>query len=222
MFEYFMPALIMKNFHETLWDSTYQGVIAKQIAYAESQKLPWGISESSFNAYDFQRSYQYQAFGVPGLGFKRGLEQDQVVAPYATVMVAMFEPQAVIANLHRLETLGAHGQYGFFEALDFTKRRLPNGQSHTVIKSFMAHHQGMSLLALDNLLQDGCNIRRFHADARVQATELVLQERIPKSVLVLTPDSTPLTVSHRREEQREVLPTCTSADLPLPEARILS
>ena len=221
MFEYLMPALIMKNFHETLWDSTYQGVIAKQIAYAKSQGLPWGISESSFSAYDFQMNYQYQAFGVPGLGFKRGLEQDQVVAPYATVMAAMFDPQAVIANLHRLEKLGARGQYGFFEAIDFTKRRLPIGQSHMVIKSFMAHHQGMSLLALDNLLQDGCNTRRFHADARVQATELVLQERIPKSVIVLTPDITPLSVSLRREEL-EVLHTFTSADMPLPEARILS
>ncbi|MFZ3129573.1 MAG: glucoamylase family protein, partial [Desulfosporosinus sp.] len=223
MFEYLMPALIMKNFHETLWDSTYQGVIAKQIAYAESQELPWGVSEASFNAFDFQMNYQYQAFGVPGLGFKRGLEQDQVVAPYATMLAAVFNPQAVLANLHRLEKLGARGQYGFFEALDFTKRRLPIGQSHTVIKSFMAHHQGMSLLALDNLLQDGCNPRRFHADARIQATELVLQERIPTSVLVLTPDITPLAVALRREdEELEVLHTFKSADMPLPEARILS
>lgn len=221
MFEYLMPALIMKNFHETLLDSTYQGVIAKQIAYAESLKLPWGISESSFSAYDFKMNYQYQAFGVPGLGFKRGLEQDQVVAPYASVMAAMFVPKAVMANLHNLEKLGARGQYGFFEAIDFTKRRLPKGHSHTVIKSFMAHHQGMSLLALDNLIHDGCNTHRFHTDARVQATELILQERIPKSVLVLTPDITPLMVSLRREEQ-EVLHTFTSADMPLPEARILS
>ncbi|MDR3600034.1 MAG: glucoamylase family protein [Desulfosporosinus sp.] len=220
MFEYFMPALIMKNFNDVLWDSTYHGVIAKQIAYAKIHRLPWGISESSFNAYDFQMNYQYQAFGVPGLGVKRGLEQDQVIAPYATVLAAMFDPQAVIANLHHLETLGARGQYGFFEAVDFTKRRLPIGQSHTVIRSFMAHHQGMSMLALANLLHDGCNTRRFHADARVQATELVLQERIPKSVL-LTPDSTPLAVSLRHEEQ-EVAPIFTSNDMPLPEARIFA
>ncbi|MDR3586464.1 MAG: glucoamylase family protein [Desulfosporosinus sp.] len=221
MFEYFMPSLIMKNFHDTLLDSTYLGVIAKQIAYAKIQKLPWGISESSYSAYDFEMNYLYQAFGVPGLGFKRGLEQDQVVAPYATVLAAMFDPQAVIKNLHRLEMLGARGQYGFFEAIDFTKRRLPIGQSHTVIKSFMAHHQGMSLLALANLLLDECNIRRFHTDARVQATELILQERIPKSVLVMTPDFTPLKVSPRQEEL-EVLHTFTSSDMPLPEARILS
>jgi hypothetical protein len=220
MFEYLMPALIMKNYHETLWDSTYQGVIAKQIAYGESLKLPWGISESSYNAYDFQMNYQYQAFGVPGLGYKRGLEEDQVVAPYATVMAAMFQPQVVIVNLHRLEKLGARGQYGFFEGIDFTKRRLPIGQSHTVIKSFMAHHQGMSMLALDNLLQDGCQIRRFHADARVQATELVLQERIPKSVLVMTPDIAPLPISLRHAEP-EGLPAFTGVEVPLPEAQML-
>lgn len=102
MFEYFMPSLIMKDFQDTLWNSTYHGVIAKQIAHAEVQKLPWGISESSYSAYDFEMNYQYQAFGVPGLGFKRGLEQDQVVAPYATVLAATFDPQAVIANLSPL------------------------------------------------------------------------------------------------------------------------
>ncbi|SPF50714.1 hypothetical protein SBF1_4880001 [Candidatus Desulfosporosinus infrequens] len=132
----------------------------------------------------------------------------------------MFDPQAVIANLHRLEMLGARGQYGFFEAVDFTKRRLPSGQSHTVIKSFMAHHQGMSLLALANLLHDGCNTRRFHTDARVQATELVLQERIPRSVLVLTPDITPLATSPRRKKL-EVLPILKNTDMLLPEARTL-
>ena len=129
MFEYFMPSLIMKNFRDTLLDSTYLGVIAKQIAYAESPKiLPWGISESSYNAYDFEMNYQYQAFGVPGLGFKRGLEQDQVVAPYATVLAAMFDPQAVIANLHRLRYVRSPRSVWFL----WRKLILPNGDCQSV------------------------------------------------------------------------------------------
>ena len=221
MFEYLMPALIMKNYRDTLLDSTYRGVINKQIAYAEHLKLPWGISESGFNAFDFQMNYQYQAFGVPGLGFKRGLEEDRVIAPYASIMAAMFVPQAVLANLHHLEKLGARGQYGFYEALDFTKERLPEGQSHMVINSYMAHHQGMSLLALANLLLDRRFNHRFHADARVQATELILQERIPDPVTVFNPDVSPVPVPLRREGL-EVLHTFSSANMPLPEARILS
>ncbi|HEX4898714.1 MAG TPA: glucoamylase family protein, partial [Candidatus Limnocylindrales bacterium] len=187
MFEYLMPALVMHAPPRSLLDQTYQLVVARQVSYAAERGVPWGISESAFNARDLARTYQYSSFGVPGLGLKRGLSEDVVVAPYATALGAMIDPEAAVRNFARLRAAGASGPYGFREALDYTSRRLPEGATVAVINSYMAHHQGMALVAIGNVLNDDVMVSRFHADPIVQATELLLQERMPRDVLVARP-----------------------------------
>ncbi|MFC4810410.1 GH36-type glycosyl hydrolase domain-containing protein [Paenibacillus sp. GCM10023250] len=186
MFEYMMPWLIMRTYPGTIWDSTYRGVVRRQIEYAKERGVPFGISESGYYAFDYQLNYQYRAFGVPGLGFKRGLHEDLVVSPYATIMALPYALREGLDSLDRMESLGARGRYGYYEAIDFTAGRMPQGESHKVIRSFMAHHQGMSLLTLANLLAPNCMIDDFHADRRVRAAELLLIERIPPKSAVLT------------------------------------
>ena len=180
MFEYLMPLLVTRDYAETLLDQTCQAIVARQIAYGREHNVPWGVSESAYNARDLHFNFQYGPFGVPGLGLKRGLSEDLVIAPYATVMAAMIAPQAALQNMQRLAQTGALARYGFYEAIDFTPERLPKNQTQVIIHSFMAHHQGMSLVALDNVLHDDVMQRRFHADPLIQATELLLQERIPQ------------------------------------------
>ena len=187
MFEYLMPALTMRSPALTLLDHTYRLVVARQISYAAELGVPWGISESGFNARDVEQTYQYSSFGIPGLGLKRGLSDDLVVAPYATALGALIDPRAGVQNFVRLAAAGASGSYGFREALDYTARRLPEGASVAVVKSYMAHHQGMILMALGNVLNGRLMVDRFHADPNVEATELLLQERMPRDVLVARP-----------------------------------
>ncbi|MEP7342549.1 MAG: glucoamylase family protein [Acidobacteriota bacterium] len=182
MFEYLMPLLVTRDYEETLLDQTYKSIVARQIAYGRERSVPWGVSESAYNARDLHFNFQYGPFGVPGLGLKRGLSQDLVIAPYATLLASMVAPGAALQNIERLTQIGALGRYGFYEAIDYTPERLPKNQKQVIIKSFMAHHQGMSLVALDNLLFGDAMQQRFHADPLIQATELLLQERIPQGV----------------------------------------
>ncbi len=187
MFEYLMPSLVMPTYTGTLLDQTCRAVVRRQIDYGRSRGVPWGISESGYNLTDAQLNYQYRAFGVPGLGLKRGLADDLVIAPYASAMALMVLPAEACANLQRLAVLGHEGQYGFYEAVDFTPARMPHGTTGAAVRSFMVHHQGMSLLALDAVLCDWPMQRRFLADPLFKATELLLQERIPKTVPVVYP-----------------------------------
>jgi cyclic beta-1,2-glucan synthetase len=185
MFEYLMPLLVMPTYDGTLLDETYRAVVQRQIAYGRERDVPWGISESGYAKTDAQLNYQYRAFGVPGLGFKRGLADDLVVAPYASAMALMIDPQRACANLHRLSDEGRLGDYGFYEATDYTPARLPPGQAQgVVVRSFMAHHQGMALLSFLHLLHDRPMQRRFEAEPLFRATELLLQERVPKVTAV--------------------------------------
>ncbi|CAM4169618.1 glycosyl transferase family 36 [Paenibacillus alkaliterrae] len=179
MFEYLMPWLFMRTYRNTLWDSTYRAVVDRQIEYARQREVPFGISESGFYAFDYRMNYQYRAFGVPGLGFKRGLEEDLVLAPYATIMALPFAKREGLKALSELERLGGRGKYGYYEAMDFTQKRMPEGKRHMVIRSFMAHHQGMSMLTLSNLLLPKTMYGRFHSNKQVRAAELLLQERNP-------------------------------------------
>jgi cyclic beta-1,2-glucan synthetase len=181
MFEYLMPLLVMRSHPGTLLDETYEAVIERQIAYAASRGVPWGISESAYNVQDLEANYQYRAFGVPGLGLKRGLAEDLVVAPYAAILASPLVPVEAVRNLERLSAEGAAGRYGFYEAVDYTAERLPaDARGGVPLPTYMAHHQGMSLLALDNLLNGSAMQNRFHSDARIQAAELLLYERIPQ------------------------------------------
>jgi cyclic beta-1,2-glucan synthetase len=181
MFEYLMPALVMPSYKKTLLDEMGIGSVKKQIEYGETNDIPWGISESCYNLVDTHLTYQYKAFGIPGLGFKRGLGQDLVIAPYATVLALMIYPETACNNLERMKLLGFEGKYGFYEAIDYTPNRLSRGQTHAVIQTFMAHHQGMSLLSLSSLLLGQLMQKRFESDAQLQTALLLLQERVPKS-----------------------------------------
>ena len=222
MFEYLMPLLLINRFRDTLLDETYEAVVKKQISYAAKLGLPWGISESGFYAFDFQMNYQYQAFGVPFLGLKRGLGHDRVIAPYATVIASLVDYSAALKNMKVLEGLGARGDYGFYEALDFTPERLPGTEQHLLIKSFMAHHQGMSFVALSNLLLERPFSMRFHAEPCVQATELLLQERISQRPVVLNRQKWSAPKLPRIKDEQEFARHFYNANTPMPEARILS
>ena len=184
MFEYLMPLLVMPTYRGTILDETYRGVVERQIEYGHERGVPWGVSESGYNKTDAQLNYQYRAFGVPGLGFKRGLADDLVIAPYACAMALMVAPTAATENLRRLAREGRLGPHGFYEAIDYTPARLPRGQESVTVASYMAHHQGMSFLALDYLLLDRPMQRRFDADPAFRATDLLLQERIPRAAAI--------------------------------------
>lgn len=181
MFEYLMPLLVMPSYDNTLLDQTCKAAVARQVEYGIQRGVPWGISESGYNTVDMHLNYQYRAFGVPGLGLKRGLADDLVIAPYASVLALMVAPEEACLNLQRLAAEGFLGKFGFFEAIDYTPARQRRGQAHVVVRSFMAHHQGMSLLALAYLVLDRPMQRRFESDRLFQAIMLLLQERIPKA-----------------------------------------
>jgi cyclic beta-1,2-glucan synthetase len=187
MFEYLMPLLVMPTYEGTLLDQTCRAVVHRQIAYGRQRGVPWGISECGYNTTDQNLNYQYRAFGVPGLGLKRGLADDLVVAPYATAMALMVAPEAACRNLERLADGGCQGAYGFYEAIDFTPSRLLPGTTSVTVRQFMAHHQGMSLLSLAYLLLGRPMQRRFDADPVLRAADLLLQERVPTATTPVFP-----------------------------------
>jgi cyclic beta-1,2-glucan synthetase len=183
MFEYLMPELILPCYADTLLDESRRAAVERQIAYGRQRGVPWGISESGFASQNSSLDYQYQAFGVPGLGLKRGLSGDLVVAPYATALAATVRPHDALVNFRHLAEEGCAGAHGYYEAIDYTRDRLPPGRRSLVVRSYMAHHQGMSLVALTNCLLDNRMQRRFHAETAVRAADLLLQERVPFTVL---------------------------------------
>lgn len=182
MFEYLMPSLVMKEPLGCILHQTNQLIIQRQIAYGRKKGVPWGVSESAYNARDREMTYQYTGFGIPELGLKRGLAKETVIAPYASLLAAQFCPDKAVKNLQQLSTLGALGDYGFHDAVDFTPERLPKDKSHVVIRNFMAHHHGMSIVAINNALLSGRMRERFHADPVIEAAELLLQEKAPRTV----------------------------------------
>ena len=223
MFEYLMPLLVMPTYEQTLLDETYKAVVARQIEYGKKRGVPWGISESGYNMIDGHLNYQYSAFGVPGLGLKRGLAGDLVVAPYASALALMVAPEEACLNLETLAARGLEGKYGFYEAIDYTPTHLPRGQTSAVVRSFMAHHQGMSLLSLASLLLDRPMQRRFESDPSFQAIMLLLQERVPKATAFYS-HTTELAEVHTAFHDIEEMPirVYTSPDTPVPEVQLLS
>ena len=187
MFEYLMPSLVMRAPTGSLLEQTNRLIVERQQAYARGLGVPWGISESAYNARDLEFTYQYSNFGVPGLGLKRGLADNVVIAPYATGLAAMVDPSGARKNFDRLSDMGANGRYGFYEALDFTPTRLPDDVSVAIVRNFMAHHQGMTIIAIANVLRSGEMRERFHREPIIQASELLLQERMPRDVIVSYP-----------------------------------
>ncbi|HZA95282.1 MAG TPA: glucoamylase family protein, partial [Burkholderiaceae bacterium] len=181
MFEYLMPLLMMPTYQDTLLDQTYHAAVERQIDYGRQRGVPWGISECGYNAVDAHDNYQYRAFGVPGLGLKRGLADDLVIAPYASALALMVAPAAACTNLLRLAQEGLYARFGMFEAIDYTPSRQRRGESSSIVQSFMAHHHGMSMLAFSHALLDRPMQKRFESDPRFKATLLLLQERIPRA-----------------------------------------
>ena len=187
MFEYLMPSLVMRAPAGSLLEQTSRLVVRRQMSHGDTLGVPWGISESAYSVRDLEFTYQYSNFGVPGLGLKRGLSENAVIAPYATALAAMVDPGAAARNFARLKAAGACGQYGFYEALDYTPARVPEGADLAVVRAFMAHHQGMTIVAVANALLDGAMRERFHSQPMIQATELLLQERTPRDVSIAYP-----------------------------------
>ena len=222
MFEYLMPLLVMPTYEHTLLDQTYKAVVDRQIEYGRKRGVPWGISESGYNAIDVHLNYQYRAFGVPGLGLKRGLAEDLVIAPYASVLALMVAPGEACLNLERLAAEGFETMYGFYEAIDYTPSRLSRGQSRAVVRSFMAHHQGMSFLSLAHLLLDRPMQKRFESNSLFQATMLLLQEQIPKAT-VFYAHTTKLSEQHMASSAFETpIRVFSNPNTPNPEVQLLS
>jgi cyclic beta-1,2-glucan synthetase len=179
MFEYLMPQLLMRSREGTLLEQTGSHIVATQIAYGKKNGTPWGVSESAYARLDSHETYQYQSFGIPGLGFKRGLEDDLVVAPYASMLALSVRPHEVVENLTTLESMRMLGPYGMFESIDFDRSHATEGRPYEVVRSYMAHHQGMLLVSINNYLNDGVIVDRFHADSMVETGEILLNERPP-------------------------------------------
>lgn len=184
MFEYLMPNLVMKNYKNTLLDETCITSIKVQKEYGRKNNVPWGISESGFFAFDSFLNYQYKAFGVPSLGFKRGLKEELVVSPYSTFLALNFDYEGAMDNIKRLIDEGMEGEFGFYEAVDYTSKRLPSHLDKGIVKSYMSHHQGMILASINNFINDGILIKRFHRDPQMKCGELLLHERIPYTPIV--------------------------------------
>ncbi|MGC2323957.1 MAG: glucoamylase family protein [Terriglobales bacterium] len=222
MFEYLMPLLVMPTYDHTLLDETYKAAVHGQIEYGKRRGVPWGISESGYNTTDVHLNYQYRAFGVPGQGLKRGLADDLVIAPYASALALMVAPEEACLNLQRLAAEGVEGKYGFYEAIDYTPSRLPRGKSSAVVRSFMAHHQGMSVLSLAYLLLNRPMQKRFESDPLFQATTLLLQERVPKATAFYTHASESSDVRATPTGEATPVRVFKSPDTPIPEVQLLS
>ena len=242
MFEYLMPLLFQRAFENSLLERAVKVAVNAQIAYGKRRNVPWGISEAAFSALDANRIYQYKAFGVPGLGLKRGLEDDLVVAPYASLMALMVERDASIENIKRLEALGMRGDYGFYESIDFTRERLEEdsivaaaageeakiggrraseGQKGAIVRCFMVHHQGMALLAIQNVLLDFAVQRRFHSDVFVEAAQPLLFEKIPEAPPVLEAENAENARPIRVEAGGAPVERNYTPDTPAPRAHLL-
>ena len=191
MFEYLMPLLLMQNYKGTLLDETYQFVLKNQIEYGRKKNVLWGVSESAFYNFDINLNYQYKALGVPWLGLKRGLVEDTVISPYSTMLALMVNQKKAFDNLKELDDIGMLGKFGFYEAIDFTPGRIKlkeGNKKYAIVKSYMAHHQGMSLVAMNNVINDNVMQKRFHNNVYVKSAEILLQEKIPGDV-IYTKDS---------------------------------
>ena len=223
MFEYLMPLLVMPNYEHTLLGQTCAGAVRQQIQYGRLRGVPWGVSESGYNRTDVHLNYQYRAFGVPGLGLKRGLAEDLVIAPYATAMALMVAPREACDNLEQLAAEGRQGAYGFYEAVDYTPSRLPPGQSSITIRSFMAHHQGMSLLALAYRVLDRPMQRRFLSCPALRAADLLLQERVPNTTAKVLSEQYELVKSRKFAGDGEgLMRVFANPELRAPEVHLLS
>ncbi|MCJ7994428.1 protein ndvB [Rhizobium cremeum] len=210
MFEYLMPPLVMQERQGGILNQTNNLVVVEQMNHGRRLNIPWGISEAAFNARDHEMNYQYTNFGVPTLGLKRGLGQNAVIAPYASILASQYYPEESLRNLERLRKLGALGAYGFHDAVDFTPTRIPDGKTCAVVYNYYAHHHGMSIAAIANVAFNGRLRELFHSDPVIEAAELLLQEKPPREIPVMSAKYEPQT------------PGKGQADLLRPEIRTIT
>ena len=197
-------------------------LVKKQIQYGKDKLVPWGMSESAYNSRDLHFTYQYSNFGVPDLAFKRGIGKDSVIAPYATILAGMYDPKNAVKNLRHLIDLKAEGIFGFYETLDFTKSRIPENLEFVVVKTYMAHHQGMSLVSISNIINDGLMLKRFHREPIVLSSELLLQERTPRNIAVAKTRVESFKVEHVNEISESSLRQYFSPHHLVPRTHLLS
>ena len=183
MFEYFMPNVIMPSYEYSLLEETYRFCVYSQKEYARKLGIPWGISESAFNLQDLDYNYQYKAFGIPWLGLKRGLKEEVVVAPYASLITIDKNYRSVLENTKLLKSVGAYDRFGFYESVDYTPSRLSKGKKFEVVKTYMAHHQGLILLSINNFLNNNILQKRFSDNPEIKAVDILLQEKIPQTIV---------------------------------------
>jgi cyclic beta-1,2-glucan synthetase len=222
MFEYLMPSLFAQEYEGTLIHQSAYSAVERQVEYGQENNVPWGISESGYYAFDANMFYQYRAFGVPPLGFKRGLGEDMVVTPYASILGLRYQPNAVMKNIRKLYEMEMMGRYGFFEAIDFTPTRLSLGSEYAIIRSYMAHHQGMILLSIANYLQNERMVRRFHSDPRIKGVELLLQERIPTEAPTVEAHQAEVSAARPEAPSAKTSPWTVPVQAPMPQAHYLS
>ena len=223
MFEYLMPRLVMPTYKASLFDQTYAAVVRYQERYGRQKGIPWGISESAYNALDSERNYRYKAFGLPELGLKRGLSEDLVVAPYATQLALLIDPRRALANLRRLSSLDMEGRYGFYDAIDFTRSRLATGEKAAIVRNYMVHHLGMGLVAINNFLNGDPMVKRFEAEPEVRATLLLLQERVPRQAPAV--QTQPISAERERGAREDLPPVVrnyTTPNTDVPRAHLIS
>ena len=221
MFEYLMPRLLLAPLEGTLLEIAQRTAVAAQIEHGEKAGIPWGVSESGFYLLDSGLDYQYQSFGVPGLGLKRGLAKDLVIAPYASLLAVMVDAGAAVANFAELREADGEGPYGFYEALDYTPDRLDRDEKCKVVRSYMAHHQGMGLCALANRLRADLHCRRLRLEPAVRSAELLLQERVPHDAPTFRPEEV-VAAEAVVETDRAVNRRITRTDTPAPRTHLLS
>jgi cyclic beta-1,2-glucan synthetase len=220
MFEYLMPLLFLRSFRNSLLDNACAAAVDRQIEYARERGVPWGISESAYSGLDVHMIYQYRAFGVPSLGLKRGLEDDLVVAPYATALALLVYPMDSIRNLRRLEKAGMYGRMGFYESLDYMRQQERQGGKGVIVYTYMAHHQGMSLMAINNVLNAHIMCQRFHSDRRIKAVEPLLFERIPQQPSKLVHRPSDHAAVHLVSETAVPSYRVLDEDTPIPRAQL--
>lgn len=224
MFEYLMPSLVMETPASSLLEQTCRLIVKKQIEYATEKSIPWGMSESAYNVRDLHLTYQYSNFGVPELAFKRGIGKDLVIAPYATHLAGMYDPISAVKNLRRLAALNMVGEFGYYESIDFTKSRIPDTDKadSAIVKNYMAHHQGMALVSISNMLLDGLMLKRFHREPIIQSSELLLQERTPKNIAVAKTRTESVKVEHVNDTGEATVRRYTSSNHKVPRTHLLS
>ncbi len=222
MFEYLMPSLVMKTPAASLLEQTCRLIVKKQIQYADEKGIPWGMSESAYNVRDLHLTYQYSNFGVPELAYKRGIGKDLVIAPYATHLAGMYDPQSAVKNLKRLARLKMVGEFGYYESIDFTKSRIPESEEHAIVKNYMAHHQGMALVSISNILNNDLMLERFHREPIIQSSELLLQERTPRNVAVAKTRTESVKVEHVNDTGETTIRKYTTSNHKVPRTHLLS